>query len=207
MHVNILDLSAYVGLAAVGAVTVNMLLGILMAFRYSPLRSWPHRKFNYFRVHNGCGYVALLASVLHPLLLLLNDRPRFVLSDVVYPAHSPGKPLENTVGALALYLITVVVITSYFRLGLGRRVWKAFHFVIYFAAAALFFHSLLTVPDMNSVSVDWWDGGKIFIMICLTLVCAAGLLRWRRTRTITKAAVQGLCETRAPSEGASLVDK
>jgi len=45
----VLDLSAYVGLAAVGAITLNMFLGLLMAFRYSPHRSWPHHRFNYFR--------------------------------------------------------------------------------------------------------------------------------------------------------------
>jgi hypothetical protein len=53
MSLTVLDLSAYVGLVAVGAVTLNMLLGVLMAFRYSPHRSWPHRRFNYFRVTIG----------------------------------------------------------------------------------------------------------------------------------------------------------
>ena len=48
--ITVLDLSAYVGLLAVGA-TLNMLLGLLMAYRYSPHRSWPHRRFNYFRLH------------------------------------------------------------------------------------------------------------------------------------------------------------
>src|SRR5271168_858305 len=35
MQITILDLSAYLGLTAVGAITINMLLGVLMAFRYS----------------------------------------------------------------------------------------------------------------------------------------------------------------------------
>ena len=35
MSITILDLSAYVGLLAVGVITLNMLLGLLMAFRYS----------------------------------------------------------------------------------------------------------------------------------------------------------------------------
>jgi hypothetical protein len=63
----VLDLSAYVGLAAVGAVTLNMLLGTLMAFRYSPVRQWPHRRFNYFRLHNLSGYAALSLAVLPQL--------------------------------------------------------------------------------------------------------------------------------------------
>jgi hypothetical protein len=48
----ILDACAYLGLAAVGAATVNMLLGLLIALRYSPLRLWPHRHINIFRLHN-----------------------------------------------------------------------------------------------------------------------------------------------------------
>ena len=192
MAINVLDLSAYVGLTAVGAVTLNMFLGTLMAFRYSPLRSWPHRKFNYFRLHTWCGYIALSASMLHPLVLLLNHSPRFTLTAIVYPVHSPGKPVENTFGALALCVITTVVITSYFRIRLGRRLWKAFHFSVYFGAAALFFHSLLTTADLKNEPIDWLDGGKLFIVGCLILVTVTGLLRWRHSQVRTKEAIPGL---------------
>jgi predicted ferric reductase len=179
---SILDLSAYIGLVAVGAATANMLLGMLMAVRYSPLRSWPHRRFNYFRLHNWCGYVALVASILHPLTLLLNKTPKFRLMELVYPVHSPSQPLENTIGAIALYLVAIVVVTSYFRIRLGRRLWKAFHFTIYFAAIALFFHSLLTDPDLKNAPVDWFDGGKIFVEACVILIVTVSVVRWRYAR-------------------------
>lgn len=182
MKVNVLDLSAYIGLTAVGAITLNIFLGTLMVFRYSPVRSWPHRKFNYFRLHNCCGYIALFASALHPVILLANRNPKFTVMEILYPVHSPGKPVENTFGAAALYLITFVVITSYFRVRLGRRLWKAFHFSIYSAAVALFFHSVLTVPDLKSKSVEWLDGGKLFIMGCLILVAGIVFFRWRHSR-------------------------
>src|SRR5215475_2880889 len=103
MGITVLDLSAYIGLTAVGAVTLNMLLGTLMVFRYSPVRQWPHRRFNYFRLHNVSGYVALSLAVIHPVVLLLNQKERFRVVDLVYPVHSPSQPLENTIGALALY--------------------------------------------------------------------------------------------------------
>ena len=66
---------------AVGAVTLDLLLGMFMAFRYSPHRSWPHRRFNYFRLHNRSGYIALSVSLLHPAIRLLNKGPRFRLLD------------------------------------------------------------------------------------------------------------------------------
>ena len=161
-----------------GAVTANMILGLLIAFRYSPVRQWPHRQFNYFRLHNWSGYVAVFASIVHPLILLLSKKPRFTMADLAYPVHSPSQPFENTLGALALYGLAVVVLTSYFRLTLGRRIWKAFHFTVYFAAAALLSHSLLTSPDLTN-SVDWLDGGKIFVEVCVLVIAILSFLRWR----------------------------
>src|SRR6266576_296072 len=124
--ITVLDLSAYVGLLAVGAFTLNMLLGLLMAFRYSPHRSWPHRRFNYFRLHNWMGYVALGVSILHPAILLRSKNPRFRILDLAYPVHSPSQPLDNTIGAIAIYLLAFVAVTSYIRIRLGRHLWKAF---------------------------------------------------------------------------------
>jgi len=182
MGLTVLDLSAYVGLLAVGAVTLNLLLGMLMAFRYSPRRSWPHRRFNYFRLHNWSGYMALSVSFLHPAILLLNKDPRFRLLDLLCPVRSPSQPLVNTIGAVALYLLAFVVVTSYLRLRLGRRLWKSFHFSIYFAAAALFFHSLWTAPGLKNDPIDWLDGGKLFVESCFLLIASIGLLRWRHSR-------------------------
>ena len=180
--ITVLDLSAYVGLAAVGAITLNMLLGLLMAFRYSPHRSWPHHRFNYFRFHNWTGYIALAVSILHPLILLFNKNPRFLVFDLVYPVHSPAQPLDNTVGAIAFYLLAFVVVTSYLRIRLGRHLWKSFHFSIYFAAAALFWHGLFTDPSLKNAPVDWFDGGKLFVESCLLLIAAISLLRLRHGR-------------------------
>jgi predicted ferric reductase len=179
MGITVLDLSAYVGLAAVGAVTVNILLGILMAFRYSPVRDWPHRRINYFLLHNWSGYIALSVSILHPIVLLFYKDKRFRVLDFAYPVHSPSQPLDNTIGAIALYLVAFVVVTSYLRIRLGRRLWKLFHFTVYLAAGAMFWHSLFTDPDLKNASVDWFDGGKVFIEVCVLLLVVVGFLRGR----------------------------
>jgi sulfoxide reductase heme-binding subunit YedZ len=181
LDITILDISAYVGLTAVGAVTLNMLLGTLMAFRYSPMRQWPHRRFNYFRLHNVSGYLALTLAILHPIVLLFDKSAKFRVLDLIYPVHSPSQPLENTIGAIALYVVALVVVTSYLRIRLGRRVWKSFHFTIYVAAAALFWHSLFTDPALKNSPVDWFDGGKLFVEACLAIIAVAAILRWRHS--------------------------
>jgi methionine sulfoxide reductase heme-binding subunit len=185
--ITVLDLSAYVGLTAVGAFTLNMLLGTLMAFRYSPVRQWPHRRVNYFRLHNISGYLALSLAVIHPIVLLFDRSAKFRLIDLLYPVHSPSQPLQNTIGAAALYVLAVVVVTSYLRVRLGRRLWKSFHFTVYIAAAALFWHSLFTDPALKNSPVDWFDGGKLFVEACLIIIITVGALRWRHSlRTPTQ---------------------
>ena len=179
LDITAIDLSADVGLVAVGAVTLNLLLGLMMAFRYSPVRYWPHHRFNYFRLHNWSGYLVLSLSLLHPIILLFSSTARFRILDVIYPIHSPSQPFENTIGAIGLYLIAFVVVTSYFRIQLGRHLWKSFHFVVYAGAVALFWHSILTDPNLKNSPVDWFDGEKVFIEVCALLILFSSLLRWR----------------------------
>ena len=182
MAITLLDLCAYLGLIAVGAVTINMLLGVLMIFRYSPVRYWPHRRFNYFALHNWTGYLALVFATLHPIVLLFNKSPKFRVLDIVYPVHSPQQPLENTIGAVALYIVALMVVTSYLRVQLGRRLWKSFHFTVYLGAVALFWHSLFTDPTLKPSPVDWLDGGKVFVEVCAAIILLTSLLRYQHAR-------------------------
>ena len=176
---NAIDLSADVGLVAVGLVTLNLGIGLLIALRYSPWKFWPHRRFDIFRIHRWTGYAVFATSILHPVVLLFSSTARFRILDIFYPLHSPSQPLENTIGAIALYGIVIVVITSYFRLQLGRRLWKSFHFVIYAAAIALFWHGILTDPNLKNTPLDPLDGEKVFIEACCLFVAVLGFLRCR----------------------------
>jgi len=73
----VLDLCAYLGLAAVRTATLNLLLGLLLALRYSPMRMWPHHRINIFRLHNWTAYLVLLLIILHPVVLLFRASTRF----------------------------------------------------------------------------------------------------------------------------------
>ena len=187
----LLDLCSYLGLIAIVLATVNVCLGLLIAVRYSPWRAWPHRRINYFRVHNGSGYLLLLVTIAHPAVLLFSSAPRFRLLDIVLPAWSPSQPLENTIGAVGLYALAVVVVTSYFRLAMKRRTWKRFHFAVYVAAAASFTHGLLTDPHLKNSPIDYFDGEKVLVEICFVVVAAASYfaLRQRMRKQARRAAL------------------
>ena len=178
------ELSAYVALVGVGLLAANLLLGLLMAAGYNPARHWPYQRLKLFRLHNWSGYIALSIAILHPAILLFSSSPRFHLIDLLVPLWSPVQPFSNVLGAIALYLVMVVVVTSYFRRALGRRVWKSVHYGTYAAAIIFFIHGLIADPTITGRAIDYIDGEKVYVEICAVsfLLLAIWRIRHRRAK-------------------------
>jgi methionine sulfoxide reductase heme-binding subunit len=176
---SLLDLCSYLGLGAVGAIAVNLLLGIMMSLRYSPIRHWPHRHINIFALHQWTAYIAIFLTLTHPLVLLFLQTPHFSLLDVVFPIHSYLQPKINLTGALALYLLLLVFVSSLLRTRIGRPLWRNLHYLVFPAIVLLLFHSILTDPNLKDGHPDLLDGGKVFIEIVTLLSLAAITLRIR----------------------------
>ena len=177
-----IELSNYAGLAAIGLLTVNILIGLLLAIKYNSVRRWPHRRINTVQIHNLTGYAALAAALVHPALLLLPNRVAFTLVDLLLPIKAPKQPLVNTAGAAATYLLLLVVVTSYARFRIGRRWWKRIHFTTYALFPLYAVHSVLTDPTLGDHPIDWLDGEKVYVELCvLAVMVAIGLrVRWQR---------------------------
>lgn len=173
-----IDLSGNLGEIAVALLTINILLGLLISVRYDPLRSWPRQRIDVFQLHNWTGYIALAACVLHPLPLFDSARMPFSWAQIAWPIHAPSQPIDNLIGAVGLYMIALVVVTSYFRVALGRKNWKLIHYLSYIAAVLFFYHSLVLDPELQGRAVDWLDAEKVFVEVCLLLVVIASLARW-----------------------------
>jgi predicted ferric reductase len=156
-----------------------VLLGLLMSVKYNPVRAWPHRRVRTFQIHNWTGYCALAASGAHAVVLLFSSQEHFRVLDLLYPLGYEKQPVINALGALALYLVAFIVLTSYFRAAIGRHRWKLLHFGTYAAAAVFFAHSILTDPTLKDHPVDYLDGEKVYIEVLAALVMAAVYLRVR----------------------------
>jgi predicted ferric reductase len=175
----ILDLCAYLGLGAVGAATLNLLLGLLIALRYSPMRKWPHRRVNLFSLHQWTAYAAIILTLTHPAVLLLLKKPHFRVFDILWPIHSPLQPKLNLAGAGALYLLLVVFVSSLLRTRIGRPLWRRLHYLVFPAAVLLFLHSILTDPLLKDGHPDLLDGGKVFVEISSLVAFSATAIRYR----------------------------
>jgi methionine sulfoxide reductase heme-binding subunit len=173
-----LDLCAYLGLGAVGAASVNLLIGLLMALRYSPVRNWPHLRANLFALHQWTAYIAVALTLSHPLVLLFVKSPHFRVYDLAWPVSSPLQPLINLAGAGALYILVLVFVSSLLRTQIGRPVWRRLHYLVFPAAVLIFLHSILTDPNLKDGHPDLLDGGKIFVEAATLVSCAAVGIRW-----------------------------
>ena len=174
-----IDLSSYFGLGALTLLTLNILVGLLLSTKYSPVRNWPHRRVNTLRLHNWTGYAALAVSVTHPILILFSATAHFHVVDILYPLNAPKQPYINSLGALALYILLVTVVTSYYRLEIGRRFWKPLHFATYGLFVLYAAHALLTDPTLKDAPFDPLDAEKVFVEVCLALVLVGCVLRVR----------------------------
>jgi sulfoxide reductase heme-binding subunit YedZ len=177
-----IDVSSVTGLVAVGAFTVQILLGLLLSVGYNPLRQWPRRRVKLFTFHNWLGYIGLATALTHPLILLLSSTAGFRLYDIFVPIGAPTQPFESTLGAIAFYLLVIVVLTSYFRQQFAHHTWKLLHYLSYAAATIFFIHGLIEDPNLKNLPIDWIDGEKVYIEACAALVAAATIVRIRARR-------------------------
>ena len=179
-----IEVSSVVGLIAVGALTANILLGLLISTGYNPLRRWPRRPVKLFTLHNWTGYLALVVAALHPAIIPFSSTAGFRVLDIVAPISSPQQPFVNTLGAIALYLVAFVVATSYFRQVFGFHRWKQLHYTTYAAAAVFYAHGIVSDPLLQNRPVDWIDAEKVYVEGCALIVAAATVWRISRRRRI-----------------------
>jgi methionine sulfoxide reductase heme-binding subunit len=184
------DVSGTIALGAVGLLTANLLLGLLLSVGYNPTRQWPRQRVKLFTFHNWTGYVAFAAVVLHAGALLFSTSPPFRLYDILVPIESPVQPLSNNLGALGFYLVAIVVLTSLKRVrsALGRHRWKLLHYTTYAAAVVFFTHGIIADPHLQNRPIDFIDAEKLYVEGCALAVLAVTVWRVRHRRAMRREA-------------------
>jgi sulfoxide reductase heme-binding subunit YedZ len=187
-----IEASGTIALGAIGLLTLNLLLGLLLSVGYNPTRQWPRQKVKLFTFHNWTGYVALAAVMLHAGALLFSIDPPFRLYDILVPIESPVQPLSNNLGALGFYLVAIVVLTSLKRArsALGRHWWKIVHYTTYAAAGVFFTHGVIADPLLQNRPIDFIDAEKLYVEGCAAAVIAATIWRINHRRSTRRASVK-----------------
>src|SRR5438034_6035752 len=60
-----------------------------------------------------------------------------------------------------------------------HRRWKSLHFTAYGTAALFYVHGILTDPNLKDAPIDFLDGEKVYVELCMLLVIIAVAMRIR----------------------------
>ena len=181
-----IELSGIIGMAAVGILTLNFVMGMMLSTAYKKSWYWKalpekFKKANITELHNYTAYVALGLVLLHILIIPLDPASEFNFSDLIFPLNAPHQPNIVLIGAIALIALFIAVLTSQklIKKKLGFRLWKNIHLISYCTTLIAIIHGVIMDPLLKDRPTDWIDAEKVYIQLCGLLVVVSSILRYR----------------------------
>lgn len=128
------------------ALTLSVALGLLRSIARTSAEqlSWVVDELHAF--------VATLAGffvVGHLLTIKLDSFIVFSLHDMLVPGQGPYRPIAVNIGILALYAMTLTLLSSWVRRFISYRLWRAIHYLSFLTFALVTIHGWLAGSDTN----------------------------------------------------------
>jgi predicted ferric reductase len=140
------------GVVCLLLMTAVVLLGVLVN-RQGRLPGLP--RFAVTGLHRNLSLLAVLFLAVHVLTAILDPFVTIGLAATVVPLASPYRPVWIGLGAVALDLMAALVLTSLARARIGRRTWRAVHWLAYACWPLALAHSLGSSGDLQSGPLLW----------------------------------------------------
>jgi sulfoxide reductase heme-binding subunit YedZ len=156
------------GVIALVLLTAVLVLGMLIS-RQGRLPGLP--RFAATSLHRSVSLLSVAFVAVHVITAIADPFVTIGILASVVPFTSPYEPFWLGLGAVSVDLMIALIVTSLLRARMGRRTWRAVHWLAYLSWPVAFAHSIGTGPDMRH---GW--------MLDLGLACAAAVaaaLAWR----------------------------
>jgi sulfoxide reductase heme-binding subunit YedZ len=133
-------------------------------------------------LHANAALLAVSLLAVHVTSLLFDPYAQLRLVDLVLPFLGPYRPLWVGLGTVAFDLVIALVVTSLLRHRLGRRTWKAVHWLAYAAWPIAMLHGLFAGTDAAS---SWF---RVVAVACGAAVGTA--IAWRTSASFVERSEQ-----------------
>jgi predicted ferric reductase len=157
---------------------LSMALGLGMTNRLA--RIWPGGP-TAFDLHQHTSLLGLLFALFHALVLLGDSYMGYTLAQVLTPfASSAYRPMWVGLGQIGLYGMALVGLSFYVRGVIGRRLWRAVHFLSFVVFVLALVHGLWSGTDSTATwarAIYWTSGASLLFLAIYRLLAA------RRGRT------------------------
>jgi DMSO/TMAO reductase YedYZ heme-binding membrane subunit len=168
------------GIVSLLLLTAVMCLGLLTAGRWQR-PGWP--RFLTAQLHGNLALLTIAFVAIHVLIAVFDPFTSLGLTSALVPFSSPYKQLWLGLGGVTLYLFAALIVSSLARARIGRRAWRAIHWLAYGAWPLAVLHGLGTGTD--TVAPWMW----LINAACVGAVAASGISRVRAT-TASQASIQ-----------------
>jgi methionine sulfoxide reductase heme-binding subunit len=162
------------GVVALVLLTVVVLLGVLVN-RQRPLPGLP--RFATTSLHRSMSLLAVAFVAVHVITAVADPFVTIGIAASVIPFTSPYRPLWLGLGAISLDIVIALILTSLARARIGRRTWRAVHWLAYASWPVALAHSVGSSDDLQS---GWLLG---LTAACTAAVAAA--ICWRIAAGVT----------------------
>jgi len=156
------------GVVALVLLTVVVLLGILVN-RRGRLPGLP--RFATTSLHRSMSLLAVAFIAVHVATAIADPYVTIGFAAIVLPFTSPYETLWLGLGAISFDVIIALIVTSLARARIGRRTWRAVHWLAYACWPVALAHSLGSSTDLRS-------GWLLTLTICCTAAVGAAAC-WR----------------------------
>jgi predicted ferric reductase len=116
---------------------------------------------------------ALIFALVHGITLLFHKFIPFSLADILIPFHSNFEPLLVALGTISLYLMIILVVSSYARKYISQKLWRAIHFLNIALYAFSIIHSLYLGTDLKSGilrEIFIWANGILILLLLFNMI-------------------------------------
>jgi sulfoxide reductase heme-binding subunit YedZ len=161
------------GVVSMVLLTAVVVLGVMVS-RQGRLPGLP--RFAGLGLHRYLSLLAVGFVVAHVATAVADPFVSIRLVAAVIPFTSAYKPLWLGLGAVSLDLIAAIVVTSLLRRRIGRRPWRAVHWLAYASWPVALAHSIGSGTDLRTGSL------LALAAVCTAVVLAASL--WRLASTL-----------------------
>src|SRR5215469_5692372 len=162
------------GVVALVLLTVVVLLGILVN-RRGRLPGLP--RFAVTSLHRSLSLLAVAFIAIHVVTAVADPFVTIGIAAAIIPFSSPYKPVWIGLGAISFDIIVALIITSLARARIGRRTWRAVHWLAYACWPVALLHSIGSSTDLRA---GW--------LLVLAIGCAAAVIVaacWRVGTAVT----------------------
>jgi methionine sulfoxide reductase heme-binding subunit len=159
------------GVVSLVLLSAVMIIGILVN-RQGRLPGLP--KFAVLGLHRNLSLLAVAFVAVHVITAVTDSFVSISLAAAVIPFVSAYEPFWLGLGAVSIDLMAALILTSLLRRFIGRRTWRAVHWLAYASWPVAVAHSIGSSNDLQN--------GALLGLAVACILAVAGALAWRLAR-------------------------